>query len=122
MDHKPSAVGWRSIGMLAILVTLLIICLFSGGAVAQEVADRSDYYDILMWLDGDLLQRSDVGRYYRNLFWDNGDSLRAVTEGFSAAELAEAFRVFDLWMPNLRALRNGEGDSARIIAEQVNAV
>jgi len=117
MDHKPSAVGWRSIGMLAILVTLLTTCLFSGGAVAQEVADRSDYYDILMWLDGDLLQRSDVGRYYRNMFWDNGNSLRAVTEGFSAAELAEAFRVFDLWMPNLRALRNGEGDSARITAE-----
>jgi hypothetical protein len=103
--------------MLAILVTLLTTCLFSGGAVAQEVADRSDYYAILLWLDGDLMQRSDVGRYYRNMFWDNGDSLREVTEGFSVAELAEAFRVFDLWMPNLRALRNGEGDSARITAE-----
>jgi hypothetical protein len=122
VEGKPPSLRWHLFGTLAVVIVLLAACVFSGGAIAQEVVDRSDYYTILLWLDEDLLQRSDVGRHYRNLFWINSDSVREVTEGFSPAELAESFRVLDLWMPNLRKLRNGEGGSARITAEQMDAV
>jgi hypothetical protein len=54
--------------------------------------------------------------------WRHNDEIMDIMFHMTPAELMQAFTAADMWMPNMRALLDGEGDTVVITAEQVNGL
>jgi hypothetical protein len=109
-----------------VLVVLLIILgsfgLCASGVFVKAVNDRSDYGEIIDRTEIVLLQKTEVTRYYHDMSWRHNDEIMDIMFHMTPAELMQAFTAADTWMPNMRALLDGEGDTVVITAEQVNGL
>jgi len=83
---------------------------------------RMDYESIIDWAEADLLNSTEVTRYYRDLRSTHNEELMDISKHMTPMELAQAVNLIDMWMPNLRALKNGEADKAVITKVQVDAL
>jgi hypothetical protein len=108
------------------MVLLIVVGILGAGAVyssrtiAQAVEDRSDYPKILDWVEYYLLPSTEVTRYYRDMLWRHTNELTDIYSDPVSVEIAKTMWAIDSWMPNSRALKNGEGDTAVITKEQVD--
>ncbi len=118
IQSKPNKKRRTVFSVLLIILASIGLC--ATGVIAKAVNDRSDYWEIFYWMDSDMLQRTEVSRYYRDMGWRHNEELYEISGQMTIAELATFASVTDLWMPNFRALKNGNGDKTIITADQIN--
>jgi hypothetical protein len=109
---------------LALIVAAVIFsnsgAAISFGTVVDTMIARRDYPSIADWVESDLLNSTEVIRYYRDLRNKHNEELMDISEHMTPMEFDQVVILIDMWMPNLRALKNGEADKAVITKEQVD--
>jgi hypothetical protein len=114
-DHRIK----RRTAMIAVALIFVVLCIGLNAGIAKAVIERLDYVEIIDRVDYDLLQRTEVTRYYYKLAWHHMDELTDISNQMTWAEILEAAPVFDFWLPDFRALLDGKGDTETIRPEQV---
>jgi hypothetical protein len=112
----------KRIILLSSIVSLAVVFLGIGGVAAKAVMDRSDYPFILDWADRQLLQRTEVGRYYRDMALRHSSEMINITKHMTISRIAQMVHVFDLWMPNFGSVEHGYAETTVISKEQVDAL
>jgi hypothetical protein len=109
-----------------VFIILVVLALLSLGLCAGNgfifFMERVDYSNLISAIDQDLLQRTEVTKYYYRLAWHHSEEIIEISNLMSTPELLQAANVMDSWLPNFRALLNGEGELKTISANQVNGL
>jgi hypothetical protein len=110
----------RRLIIIGIIIMSISVLLCISSRVVKAFSERSDYLEIIYRTETDLLQRTEVSRYYHDMSLRHNSELIDMLHNMTPSEIAEAVYIIDLWMPNMRSLLNGEGDTAIITEEQVD--
>ncbi|MGB7540227.1 MAG: hypothetical protein WBM17_16925, partial [Anaerolineales bacterium] len=102
-----------------ILIAIASISLCAGSFGVKALFDRRDIIEIIDRTDSDILQRTEVTRYYYKLAWHHMDEIADISNQMSIPEILQTMTGFDSWLPNFRALLDEKGDKATITSEQV---
>jgi hypothetical protein len=76
---------------------------------------------VLLRVEKEIMQTTPAGQYYEALFWKHNDELIQIMKAHPEHR-EEMWRVTRLFVPELEALLNGEGDEAYITSEHVTSV
>jgi hypothetical protein len=110
----------RWIIIFAVLLTSLFI-FFSQSDRVQATFGDLHAVTVLLRVEREIMQKTPAGQYYESLFWKHNDEIMSIMQSHPehSAELWQATRVF---IPELEALLNGEGDQVSITAEHVKSL
>ena len=104
--------------VLGIILAILLICLvFTGG----RALDYMEVVDTYWRVHDEVLQPTELGRYYIDLFWQHNPELCNLILSYPEVK-DDGFVIILQFEPGLRALVNGEGDDVRITKAMTDRV
>ncbi len=109
--------------LMVVLVLLAGILLIVFTQVERVKATFSDMHAavVLLRVQSEIMQKSPAGQYYESLFWKHNDELMRISSAYPENRL-ELMRITRMFIPGLESLLEGNGDTVRITAEQVEGL
>ena len=114
--------GKRSRWILIFIVLLAaIIAILTQVDSVQATFTNMHGFTVLLRVEREIMQKTPAGQYYESLFWKHNDELMQIAAQHPENN-EEFMRVTRLFIPGLEALLDGDGDTVKITAEQVESL
>jgi hypothetical protein len=105
-----------------LLIGLILTLLLSGTAfTAGRALDYMEVIDTYWRVHDDVLQPTEMGRYYIDLFWQHNYELCTLIIDHAQVK-DDGLSIILQFEPGLRALVDGHGEQVRLTAEMVDRV
>ena len=108
--------SWRLFILIAVLVAGVIFLLQAKSVKATF--SNMHAFTVLLRVQTEIMQKSPAGQYYESLFLKHNDEIMQIMNAHPEHddELWNATRIF---IPELEALLNGDGDKVYITSEHI---
>lgn len=102
------------------------LCVLSALLLMQNNSVRAAFGNahaivVLYRVETEIMQKTPAGQYYESLFWKHNDELMRIAQSYPERD-NNFWRVTRLFIPELEALLNGDGDKAYITSEHVESL
>jgi hypothetical protein len=106
------------------VIVITVLTILSVLILTQVHAVRATFSDmhaamVLLRLETEIMQKTPAGQYYEILFWKHNDELIEITRDYPEHRV-EFSRVTRLFIPELEALLDGNGDTVYITPEHMD--
>ncbi|OUC09465.1 hypothetical protein RY27_02700 [Litorilinea aerophila] len=95
----------------------------SSGLISQAIAATQVAFDLPLYyrVRDEILAGSPNGQHYTDLYYTHNAEITTLVLS-NTTVMSQALQTIQIWEPNLRALVEGQGDSATITAAQIQAM
>jgi hypothetical protein len=106
---------WIITGIVLAIISTLFLTQFN---TVRAAFSNLHMVIVLTRVEREIMQKSPAGQYYESLFWKHNDELIRIGTA-DRGKFDEMILITRMFVPGLEALLDGQGDSVKISAEQV---
>lgn len=112
----------RSRWIILLIVSLVFLAVvFTETDSVQAIFNSTHALKVFLRVETEIMQTTPAGQYYESLFWKHNDELMQIMRAYP--EHKEKFlSVTLMFVPELDALLNGDGDKVYVTAEHVESL